>query len=99
MTVFAYGYDKDGEMDSGGYWRHSDTLRFRYGYQVGDARPRLVSEESDSDKAVQEAKSAASAVLAQLNELGAPADVSWWVQKGLTTTRTEWSEPQITAVP
>ncbi|KRQ32559.1 MULTISPECIES: hypothetical protein [Mycobacteroides] len=93
----AYGTDADGHV---GGWPefHTPSVSYRYGYQIGTSRARFVGQESKRGAAESAARAEAKEVRDKLNELGAPADVSWWVQERTTETTNTFEEPVIEAV-
>jgi hypothetical protein len=94
MSERAYGADEHGI--SGDYREDPVSINFRYGYQVGDGKPRLVGNgTSDRAHAVREAKLAAEKVRGELRSLGAPDGVNAWIQKRKRTVTIEFSEPEV----
>lgn len=94
MTT-AYGHDEHGHTDE--FHEDSPTFRYRYGYQVADAEPRLVGTLNDRADAVRAAKRAAETVRFDLRSLGAPSVVSVWVQQRKRTVTVEFSKPEVIA--
>lgn len=97
MTIAAYGYDEDGQL---GGWSGRDvpSVSYRYGYQIGSSKPRFVKQETQRDVAQLAAREEAKRVRAKLEELGAPAEVSWWIQRITAQTAITFEEPVIEAV-
>lgn len=94
MTT-AYGRDEHGHTDE--FHEDSPTFRYRYGYQVADAEPRLVGTSAERRDAIRSAKQAADKVRTELRSLGAPSIVSVWIQQRKRTVEVQFSEPEAVA--
>lgn len=97
MTVYCYGVDEHGH--SGEYRSDPVSRTWRYGYQIGDEKPRFLGTKSNKEDARRAGLAAALEVRTKLRELGVSLKVTTWTQCRTATTETEYSEPSIEDLP
>lgn len=72
---------------------------YRCGYLIEGANPQMISKfERIKSQAEAKARDKAMAIAKQLKQLGAPAGVSWWVQKWTTTEQVTLETADVVAL-
>ncbi|QQG96186.1 hypothetical protein HBE99_04385 [Mycobacteroides chelonae] len=74
------------------------SVRYRYGYRIGNARPRLLGTHPKIEEATREAEVAAKAAIGELLKMGAPTEVHIWTQAVTTNSSKDYAEPHLTLV-
>lgn len=101
MTIQHQPYGQNEHGGPGYTVPQGTSIHYRYGYVVGDAPARYCGitgssrPDVDHGEALRSARSEAKQVAAVLAGVGAPADVSAWVQKIVTTIRVAYDAPEL----